>query len=392
MGLSLCLICFFVSKLAVGVDMRAGVHGNGDKTKGGKDEKKGNKTSSVEEIGTAENLKSRSYDHGLLKLLGTKSFVPGYLCQICEDVAETFRDTNKCRGIDGDEKETNHDGEEASPRAQVDLTPCKPPHHCTLWKDQKKRDKCSSLQRAWRQDKQILDIVYNRHPPLQSCIQLGMCREEQDTEGEACAYVLNSNECRDDMNCDSSKCPSDDCMACYWLVKTWPMFGEICTPGGNKNPPKGGMTSKDFYRSALRAKGSPSLSRDSPSQKILPNPATLSNECYEMWDRFVFSPKARYMISYVNQLGVAQNNEWGATAWDANTVCKCLSECAYDEYQAPQVEQACRGNALVNQPGVLSSLFPDLGEEQVHNKQKTQNIHIGAKDKEEAKEWWNHGN
>ena len=27
-------------------------------------------------------------------------FIPGYKCRICEDVAETFRNTNKCRGMD----------------------------------------------------------------------------------------------------------------------------------------------------------------------------------------------------------------------------------------------------------------------------------------------------
>ena len=79
--------------------------------------------------------------------------------------------------------------------------------------------------------KKFYSSVYNQDNPHKTCMKLGMCRPANEPDGAACQGVLMSSECKDDIFCDSSKCKSDDCIVCYWLIKTWPVFGDICTPG-----------------------------------------------------------------------------------------------------------------------------------------------------------------
>jgi hypothetical protein len=320
-----------------------------------------------------------------------KSFLQGYTCQICEDVALTLRDTSKCRGMEGLPKDGRGDGTVETPQMLDDLTPCTPPGHCNMWKDEAKREKCSSLKKAWRQDVVTLGMIYENHEngktPLDMCISLGQCRPESSAEGSECASVLRGRECKDNIYCDSSACKSDDCLACYWIIKTWPFFSDLCHPKKGVTSRKGGISSKEFYKDAKRAVLSPPLTGDAEFRKTPPDSATLGKECYEMYDKFVFSKKARYLITYVGD-----STDGG---WNANTMCKCLGECAYDEYQSPFIEEACQegepGVAEKLSPLIVASLFPDIQKEKGDPEKLRVDTQLRSDDVRNAKEWWSHG-
>ena len=62
------------------------------------------------------------------------------------------------------EYQKDDDGEEVTPRASEDLVPCKAPGNCGLFENQKKKEKCKSLQTAWRKDEGTLKEI------LQLCL------------------------------------------------------------------------------------------------------------------------------------------------------------------------------------------------------------------------------
>ena len=342
----------------------------------------------------AEFKKSGSPDLENINLKASL-FTPGYKCRICEDVAETFRNTNKCRGIDGISK--SDDGEEGTPRASEDLVPCKAPGNCGLHRDEKKKEKCKSLQTAWRKDegtlKEIYSSVYNQDNPHKTCMKLGMCRPANEPDGAACQGVLMSSECKDDIFCDSSKCKSDDCIVCYWLIKTWPVFGDICAPGKAgkmSKAPNSAVSFYDYYGKYPRSAKSNML-EDDRDKRTPPENSALAEMCYTLWDKVLVWPRARYLITYVNQLGTTMKERSGMTGWNPNTVCKCLSLCPYNAIQGPAVDQDC----VADEPVLLSrvvteSLFPDLTPQKGDPEKLLKDLVVDREDKVAAAEWWKH--
>ena len=340
-----------------------------------------------------KNFRSGAQD---LENINHKSslFVPGYKCRVCEDVVETFRDTNKCRGIDGIVDKTD-DGEVGTPLASTDLRPCRTPGNCAQFKDPKQAVKCKSLTDSWRQDPGTIESIYlsvfNGNDALQTCQKLGQCRPPDQPDGAACESTLMSDACRDDIFCDTSKCKSDDCIVCYRLVKTWPIFGDVCTPGKNSlKSPKSKMTYEEYYGKYPRAGKSPELESDR-DQRATPEGTALSIECYKLWDKIINWPRARYLITYVNELGSSMKERSGGTGWNANTVCKCLSLCPYNALQGAAVEQDC----VADQPEMLTkfvtqALFPDLTPEKGDPTKLNQDLIVTKKDELEAAEWWKH--
>jgi len=357
-----------------------------------------NSSSAVSGENTGKQLVEKNLKGGLPDMENinqlASNFVPGYKCRVCEDVVETFRDTNKCRGLEGLTKDD--DGQEGSPRASNDLTPCKPPQNCDQFENAAQAEKCKSVRDSWRQDpvtlKEIYNSVYNQDNPHKTCMGLGMCRPTNEPDGAACEGVLMSNECRDDIFCDNSKCKSDDCVVCYWLVKTWPIFGDICTPGKpgeqQKSPPSV-LSYNDYYGKVQRAEKSPALETDR-DKRASPEGTTLHAECYTLWDKIIGWPRARYLITYINELGSTVKERTGA-GWNANTVCKCLSLCPYNALQGPAVEQDCSADQPeLLTPSVIESLFPDLSKERGNPKLLPKDIVAGKQDEIEANEWWKH--
>ena len=60
-----------------------------------------------------------------------------------------------------------------------------------------KKEKCKSLQTAWRKDEVTLkkrySSVYNQDNPHKTCMKLGMCRPANEPDGAACQGVLMSS-------------------------------------------------------------------------------------------------------------------------------------------------------------------------------------------------------
>ena len=55
-----------------------------------------------------------------------------------------------------------------------------------------------------------------------------------------------------------------------------------------------------------------------------------------MWNEFMLSSKARYLITYANDLN--------GKRWDPFTVCQCLSKCSYNQYEALDILNMCAYN------------------------------------------------
>lgn len=160
---------------------------------------------------------------------------------------------------------------------------------------------------------------------------------QEDAAGSKCVVALSTAECADDIECKTALEVCDEtCYMCYWQVKTWPVFqGECGKAGGGVRPPP--EPPKKLRRRLFRRRlllypglGSPPVT---PQPENAASPAELNNVCWDTWDEFEKTPKARYLAGMVDQLG--------DIPWEANTVCKCLGICPFDEFEAVQLKSSC---------------------------------------------------
>ena len=164
---------------------------------------------------------------------------------------------------------------------------------------------------------------------------------QEDAAGSKCVVALSTAECADDIECKTALEVCDEtCYMCYWQVKTWPVFqGECGKAGGGvrppPEPPKKLRRRRRLFRRRRRLLLYPGLGSPpvTPQPENAASPAELNNVCWDTWDEFEKTPKARYLAGMVDQLG--------DIPWEANTVCKCLGICPFDEFEAVQLKNSC---------------------------------------------------
>ena len=177
------------------------------------------------------------------------------------------------------------------------------------------------------------------------------------------------------------------------MIKTWPVFGDICAPGKAgkmSKAPNSAVSFYDYYGKYPRSAKSNML-EDDRDKRTPPENSALAEMCYTLWDKVLVWPRARYLITYVNQLGTTMKERSGMTGWNPNTVCKCLSLCPYNAIQGPAVDQDC----VADEPALLSrlvteSLFPDLTPEKGNPAKLVKDLVVDKENKLAAAEWWKH--
>ena len=125
--------------------------------------------------------------------------------------------------------------------------------------------------------------------------------------------------------------------------------------------------------------GSPPIDPQPPNAK---SPADLGKMCWDTWDIFEKSAKARFLTGMVDQLG--------NLPWEANTVCKCLGICAYDEFEGIQLLSACDWHD--DDPAITAALFPDIAPKlnaAIRDGNPLTSPLLTAQDKRESDAFWN---
>ena len=289
------------------------------------------------------------------------SQLPGWQCQVCEDVAATWRETFQCAG-------TGDNG--IAPMVSDHGVSCTPSANCQRFEGVRKA-MCLDLKAAFRQSSStnvlITDGIVDKEDPYQTCVTLGKCDAQSSAVGATCYKGLHSANCVDDINCEKNPryltgC-SDACFVCYWVVRSWPVFKEICaqTAGGSPLPPQQtANTAGDGRRrrrllDAQQQKPFAGLGSApiSPQPKSARSTEDLGKACYETWDAFEKSSQARFLCGMTDQLG--------EIPWNANTVCKCLKLCSYDQFESISLMNACDwAEKLEDSDEIKRSVFPDL--------------------------------
>lgn len=178
-----------------------------------------------------------------------------------------------------------------------------------------------------------------------ACVELGRCEDS----AVDCKTMLLGDTCRDNPSCPDAKSCDENCYQCYWVLRGWfPFFqskGSDNEADGYGNcegvPSAASFLELESSPQAVKGLGSPALvsGRGSPTL----------DDCMLIWDEVAKDPKARYLASYVSQLG--------SYDWNANTACRCLQKCEYDSYEAFDLFRAC---SYEPSDARVASLFPDL--------------------------------
>jgi len=307
----------------------------------------------------------------------------GFKCRVCEDVASTWRHTFQCVGM----------GEnDMSPRVTEDGPGCLPTSNCNQFTGEIKAS-CEDLRKSFRTGSaiEISQAIIEGTGSYEICSDiLGICPKQASPEGADCAREFNKYECNDDIECKSAREACDArCFACYWQVRVWPSFQGECKRalGGGPPPPEPKKNKLRLRRRRLLTRaphllpglGSPPLD---PQPKNARQPAELANLCWNTWDLFEKSSKARFLSGMVDQLG--------NLPWEANTVCKCLGICAYDEFEGIQLLSACDWHD--DDPGIAEALFPDISPSlnaAIRNNKQLKNPLLISQDKHESDHYWN---
>ena len=219
---------------------------------------------------------------------GSLTPAAGFKCRVCEDVARTWRNTFQCVGMS-----SNND---MSPRITQDGPGCMPTSNCNQFKGSLKAT-CEDLQKSFRdsaeQAGRIATLIEEKKGSYEICEDLGKCQPQTNQIGSKCFIALNTNACNDDIECKLAREDCDDtCFACFWQVRVWPVFTSECkrSSGGSKPPPE---SKKKRLRRLLMLPGLGSPPID-PQPENAKSPAELMNFCWETWDEFEKSPKARF--------------------------------------------------------------------------------------------------
>jgi len=309
---------------------------------------------------------------------GALTVPAGFQCRVCEDVAATWRHTFQCVGM----------GEnDLSPRITEDGPGCLPTSNCNQFKGSLKAS-CEDLQKSLRssadQSGRIDAAIHEEISSYNICGELGYCPVQSTKEGADCAGALDKYDCNDDIECKSAREVCDDtCFACFWQVRVWPTFQSECkrAVGGSKPPPNGPAPKLRRLRRLLMTPGlgSPPIDPQPPNAK---SPADLGKMCWDTWDIFEKSAKARFLTGMVDQLG--------NLPWEANTVCKCLGICAYDEFEGIQLLSACDWHD--DDPAITAALFPDIAPKlnaAIRDGKPLTSPLLTAQDKRESDAFWN---
>ena len=319
---------------------------------------------------------------------------PGYQCNVCEDVVQTWHETFACVGMAEPEGQPSimHGVSSCRPALPCALFPAKfkqqvrraAPRRLPLALTRRRRSQChgitNDITKKMEGDEDEYIKLYNelmaRRNPYIVCEDRQMCPMQTSEAGKRAYAALLHPECYDDPNCEASSEVPGTCLACFHVVKSLPLFREVCAPADGDRTPKAKVEGREWVTDAevkddttegevgdkdklllllqtsstepgelLDAEGigSPPLSqRDTTSGGGL-------KDCMALWNEFAVSPMARTLISYPA--------ETGPYPWDANTVCKCLHKCSYTAADADRVLSACQ-----YEPNALRDelLFPDL--------------------------------
>ena len=267
-----------------------------------------------------------------------------------------------------------------SPRITQDGPGCLPTSNCNQFTGSLKAT-CEDLRKDFRssKDKQklISEGIIAKKTSYEICSELGKCPDQTKEEGADCAADFNKYECNDDIECKAAREHCDDkCFACYWQVRVWPTFQSECK--------------RALFR-RRRLLMDPGLARLDPglgSPPMYPQPANdkspddLMQTCWETWDIFEKSAKARFLSGMVDQLG--------NLPWEANIVCKCLGICAYDEFEGIQLLSACDWHE--DSPDITAALFPDISpalNAAIRDHKPLSNQILTSQDNKDSNRYWN---
>lgn len=280
-------------------------------------------------------------------------------CLACESAMTTWRETFPCVGLSEPDW---------TPESAMEISACPWVATCTFFDvESGKRELCEGMKESFandfvsthgvllgkrteQDDKSASGEDDDVNPPqifrnnnkkyvFESCKELGHCPDDED-----CRKALLGDTCKDNPSCpEAAKC-DDACYMCYWVLGSWfPLFTK----------PRAGTEGQDgfgncAFSSFLELDEEPVRGVGSPDLVTSRGKAT-SKECLDAWRTIEKDPKARYMASYVSQLGSYE--------WNANTVCRCLGMCTYDSYVAFDLYRACSYEAS---DARVASLFPEL--------------------------------
>jgi len=244
---------------------------------------------------------------------------------------------------------------------------------------------CEDLRKSFRDSAEqsglIRTLIEEKKSTYEICQNVGKCPAQTDASGAKCAAALNKYECNDDIECKQARDDCDDtCFTCFWQVRVWPAFAGECkrSSGGSKPAPE--PKTKRLRRLLMKpGLGSPPID---PQPENAKSPAELMNTCWDTWDLFEKSPKARYFAGMVDQMG--------SLPWEANTVCKCLGICPYDEFEGIQLLSACDWHE--DDPQITAALFPDIAPElnaAIRDKSPMKNQILTDQDLTQSRRWWN---
>lgn len=327
-------------------------------------------------------------------------------CMVCEDVAETFRSTFPCVG---------HTDSVWTPNEALDVQPCRTPFRCGLLQGQNPRQTASLRDTCFKMAKDIFDPssstklfsqisaflrsagegpgrqsrradgsdyrknslsrLHDDYPDpahysgpvipaeYEICYQLEdkdklkMCPDDWRDKDTTCPAELGSAECRDDPTCSNllfnGTC-TEKCYICYWLVKSFPVFEEMCSKF-EKGKPESSVkeqsgTEWDVVKAERNGRQKEQEGLGSPKlKKEAAKPGDALKDCMNMWTEFILSPKARFLIQYADN--------FGNHPWNANTACKCLGKCAYNSYESMDLATQC---VYEDNADRAYNLFPDI--------------------------------
>jgi hypothetical protein len=309
-------------------------------------------------------------------------------CRACVDVAQTWRETFPCAG--------NADTL-SSAREADDTHGCGFTSHCDMFETPEKQSLCNNMKLEIRDDRfktqQIIKGLRGKESYYNICLEMGKCDSPSTGEGSKCAKVMNDKNCAYDPFCkERSEC-NDRCYMCYWVVKTFPVFEEECyrgvhngaAPPERKHPP-------GLSRRRRRVLGKPELKEGlgsppyEPAPEHASNPAQLGDYCFQLWDQIEGSARDRYLISYKSSLG--------GNDWNAQTACQCMKLCPFNELEALDMMSVCARDELDiggGLDGIKKSLFPDLVRGAAEVSQFTRNVDSELREKQDQKNFWEHG-
>lgn len=318
---------------------------------------------------------------------------PAEGCRLCQDVAHTFRSQFPCPGNKDPSMsfyvKRAKPGRGKSPNFDVIPTAntCGHVGNCNIFQEGPRRTACLVLRKTFQLTSRREEIAewfksQSEYTQMRPDYNIGnvqfdpasaqgntrkapgwfaheFCRDNNFCDdASACTTALQNGQCRDDPHCPAAwKECGIPCAACYWVVKTFPNFVKACsildTPApGNANS---GLRPSGREGSAPVPRGLNSPPLEDELITFDTNFKRLS-VCFAMWNEFTQSPKARYLVQYVDRLG--------HLPWQPKLVCQCLGKCVMDGFESLAMHSAC---AYHEYNAVNEMLFPDLSDTEILN-------------------------